>query len=178
MAFGVANQSLPGRGPTPGLRFLAYSIVSIALMFLDRREGWMEEVRYGLQAATYPLQLAVSSPSAAWGWVRESVRTRETLRAENSELRNRLRNIELRSMRYEALAQENAQLRGLSASLPPVAEKWLVAEIVHVELDSLRPRVLINRGSNNGVFKAQAVLSDEASWARPRMWGRGARKSS
>ena len=161
MAFGVANQSLPGRGPTPGLRFLAYSIVSIALMFLDRREGWMEEVRYGLQAATYPLQLAVSSPSAAWGWVRESVRTRETLRAENSELRNRLRNIELRSMRYEALAQENAQLRGLSASLPPVAEKWLVAEIVHVELDSLRPRVLINRGSNNGVFKAQAVLSDE-----------------
>ena len=161
MAFGVANQSLPGRGPTPGLRFLAYAIVSIALMFLDRREGWMEEVRYGLQAATYPLQLAVSSPSAAWGWVRESVRTRETLRAENSELRNRLRNIEIRSMRYEALAQENAQLRGLRESLPTVAEKWLVAEIVHVEIDSLRPRVLINRGSNNGVFTAQAVLSDE-----------------
>ncbi len=161
MAFGVANTSLPGRGPTPGLRFLGYAILSIALMFLDRREGWMEQVRYALQGATYPLQLAVSSPSAAWGWVQESVRTRETLRAENGELRNRLRNLELRTMRYEALAQENAQLRGLSAALPPVAEKWLVAEIVHVELNSLRPRVLINRGSNNGVFKAQAVLSDE-----------------
>jgi rod shape-determining protein MreC len=160
MAFGVANSSLPGRGPTPGLRFLGYAILSIALMFLDRREGWMEQVRYVLQGATYPLQLAVSSPSAAWGWVRESVRTRDTLRAENGELRNRLRDLELRTMRYEALAQENAQLRGLSAALPPVAEKWLVAEIVHVELNSLRPRVLINRGSNNGVFKAQAVLSD------------------
>ncbi len=161
MAFGVANSSLPGRGPTPGLRFVLYSILAITLMFLDKREGWMEQVRFALQGTTYPLQLAVSSPSAAWGWVRESVRTRDTLRAENSKLRTRLRDLELRTMRYEALASENAKLRGLSAALPPVAQKWLVAEIVHVELNSLRPRVLINRGMSNGVFKAQAVLSDQ-----------------
>jgi rod shape-determining protein MreC len=152
---------LPGRGPTPGLRFVGYAFLSITLMFLDRREGWMEQVRYGLQIATYPLQLAVSSPSTAWGWVRESSRTRDTLRAENNELRTRLRDLELRTMRYEALGQENAQLRGLSTALPPVAEKWLVAELVNVELDHTRPRVLINRGGNNGVFRAQAVLSDE-----------------
>jgi rod shape-determining protein MreC len=161
MAFGVANSSLPGRGPTPGLRFVAYSVLAIVLMFLDKRQGWMEEVRYGLQAATYPMQLAVSSPSTAWGWMRESARTRDALRVENTELRTRMRDLELRTMRYDSLARENAKLRGLSAALPPVAEKWLVAEIVHAELDSLRPRVLINRGANNGVFKAQAVLDDE-----------------
>src|SRR4051794_11500183 len=105
MAFGVANQSLPGRGPTPGLRFLAYAVLAITLMFLDRREGWMEQVRFGLQTATYPLQLAVSSPGAAWGWMREGTRTRETLRAENTELRTRLRDLELRTMRYGAMAQ-------------------------------------------------------------------------
>ncbi|MEJ0036626.1 MAG: rod shape-determining protein MreC [Gammaproteobacteria bacterium] len=162
MAFGVANQSLPGRGPTPGLRFVAYAVLSITLMFLDRREGWMEQVRFGLQTAMYPLQMAVSSPGAAWGWVRESARTRETLRSENTELRTRLRDLELRTMRYEAVSQENAQLRGLRTALPPVAEKWLVAEIVHVEIDSLRPsRVLINRGTSNGVFKGQAVMDDD-----------------
>jgi rod shape-determining protein MreC len=155
MAFGVANQSLPGRGPTPGLRFAVYAILAITLMFLDKRGGWMEQVRYGLQAATYPLQLAVSSPSAAWSWMRESMRTRDSLRAENEALRTRVRNLELRTMRYEALALENAQLRGLRAAIPPVAEKWLIAEIV-----SDRPRVLINRGTQNGVHKAQAVLSD------------------
>jgi rod shape-determining protein MreC len=93
--------------------------------------------------------------------MRESTRTRDSLRTENNELRTRLRNLELRSMRYESLAIENAKLRGLSTALPPVAEKWLVAEVVHVELDSLRPRVLINRGTQNGVFKAQAVLGDQ-----------------
>ncbi len=36
-------------------------------------------------------------------------------------------------MRYEALARENAQLRGLRTALPPVAEKWLVAEMVHAD---------------------------------------------
>ena len=75
MAFGVANQSLPGRGPTPGLRFALYAILAITLMFLDKRGGWMEQVRYGMDAATYPLQLAVSSPSTAWNWMRESART-------------------------------------------------------------------------------------------------------
>jgi rod shape-determining protein MreC len=156
MAFGVANSSLPGRGPTPGLRFALYAILAITLMFLDKRGGWMEQVRFAMDAATYPLQLAVSSPSAAWSWMRESVRTRDSLRAENDELRTKVRNLELRTMRYEALALENAELRGLRSAIPPVAEKWLVAEIV-----SERPRVLINRGTNNGVHKAQAVLSDQ-----------------
>jgi rod shape-determining protein MreC len=161
MAFGVANTSLPGRGPTPGLRFFLYAVIAVVLMFADRRQGWMEQVRFGMQTATYPLQLAVSSPSTAFAWMRELFETRDTLRAQNNDLRTRLRDLELRTMRYEALARENAQLRGLSAALPPVAEKWLVAEMVHAEINSLRPRVLINRGISNGVFKGQAVLDDQ-----------------
>src|SRR3569832_2866209 len=82
MAFGVANSSLPGRVFTPGLRFIGYAVLAITLMFLDRREGWMEQVRFGLQTAMYPLQVAVSSPGTAWSWVRESSRTRERLREE------------------------------------------------------------------------------------------------
>jgi len=159
MAFGVATGSLPGRGPTPGLRFIGYAVLAITLMFLDRREGWMEQVRFGLQTAMYPLQMAVSSPGTAWSWVRESTRTRDTLRMENTELRTRLRDLELRTMRYEALSQENATLRGLRTALPPVAEKWLVAEVVR-DVDNLRPRVMINRGTANGVFKGQAVMDD------------------
>jgi rod shape-determining protein MreC len=159
MAFGVATGSLPGRGPTPGLRFIGYAVLSIVLMFLDRREGWMEQVRFGLQTAMYPLQMAVSSPGTAWSWVRESARTRERLREENTDLRTRLRDLELRTMRYEALSQENATLRGLRSALPPVAEKWLVAEVVR-DVDNLRPRVMINRGTANGVFKGQAVMDD------------------
>ncbi|TLY57815.1 MAG: rod shape-determining protein MreC, partial [Gammaproteobacteria bacterium] len=80
--------------------------------------------------------------------------------AENASLKARQRDLELRSMRYEDLARENAELRGLRAALPPVADRWLPAEIVNVQLSSLRQRLLIDRGAVNGVFKGQAVLDD------------------
>jgi rod shape-determining protein MreC len=161
VAFGTpTRRSLPARGASPGFRFTLYAIVSITLMFLDQRSGWLENARYALQGAAYPIQLAVDSPSAAWGWLQESFETRERLRAENQRLAARQRELEMRVLQFEALERENAELRGLEAALPAVADRWVVAEVVNVELNSLRQRVLVNRGTRNGVFKAQAVLDD------------------
>ena len=129
-------------------------------MVLDQRFDWLERAHYLMQAATYPIERAVSSPLAAWRWTQKSFATRDSLEAENQRLRNRLRDLEVRSMRYDALAQENAALVGLRNSLPPVASRWLPAEIVNIQLDSLRQRVLIDRGSINGVLAGQAVLDD------------------
>ncbi len=151
-------RSLPGRGPSPGFRFTLYAILSTAFMFLDQRHGWLEQARYYLSAAAYPLQLAVNSPPAAWRWLEQSFETRAALQAENAALRNREHALELRSQRFEALARENAELRGLRDALPPVADRWIVAEVVNVDLNSLRQRVLIDRGARNGLFKGQAVM--------------------
>lgn len=160
-AFGTGGSRSQTRGPSLGFRFTLYAMLSIVVMFLDQRHGWLEQARFVLQAAAYPVQLAVSSPSSAWSWLRETFETRDALRAENQLLRARQRELELRAMRYEALERENGQLRGLRDALPPVAERWLAAEIVSIQLNSLRQRVLINRGTVNGVFKAQAVLDDK-----------------
>src|ERR1700730_8312994 len=159
MAFGTGASS--ARGGSPGFRFTIYAILSIIIMFLDQRGAYLEQIRYALNIAAYPVQLLVSSPSTAWRWVQESVATRDALRADNERLLTRNRELELRSMRYEALAHENDQLRGLKDALPPVAERWLVAEVVDIQLNSLRQRVLVNRGTRNGVFKGQAVLDDK-----------------
>ena len=159
MAFGTGASS--ARGGSPGFRFTLYAILSIIIMFLDQRGEYLEQVRFGLSIAAYPIELAVSSPSAAWRWIHESMATRDALRADNARLIARNRELELRSMRYEALARENDQLRGLQGALPPVAERWIVAEIVDIELNGLRQRVLIDRGTRNGLFKGQAILDDK-----------------
>lgn len=160
-AFGVGgNRRLTGHGSPPGFRFTAYALLSIVVMVLDQRGGWLNQVRFVLQAAAYPLQLAVSSPSAAWSWMKESTQTRDALRAENTRLRTRESELALRALNYEGLARENAELRGLKDALPAVADRWLVAEIVNVELTTLRQRLLIDRGTTNGVFAGQAVLDD------------------
>lgn len=163
MAFGVSanRSSSSSRGPSPGFRFTVYALFAVTLMYLDQRGQWLGEVRYVLQAAAYPVQLAVSSPSAAWRWLQDAARTRDALRAENEQLRALQRELELRTLRYQALARENAELRGLRDALPPVAEKWLVAEVINVAPNTFRHSVLINRGTRNGVFKGQAVLDDQ-----------------
>src|SRR3984893_5316624 len=159
MAFGTGASS--ARGGSPGFRFTIYAILPIIIMFLNQRGAYLEQIRYALNIAVYPIQLAVSSPSAAWRWLQESVATRDALRAENERLITRNRELELRSMRYEALAHENDQLRGLREALPSVADRWIVAELVDIQLNSLRQRVLVNRGTRNGLFKGQAVLDDK-----------------
>jgi rod shape-determining protein MreC len=160
-AFGTAaGRPLQGRGGSPGFRFTVYGVLSVVIMYLDQRAHYLERVRYALQASAYPIQLAVNSPPSAWRWLKESFETRETLRAENARLHQQQRDLELLAMRYDALAHENGELRGLRDALPPVAERWLAAEIISIQQSSLRQRLLIDRGATNGVFKGQAVLDD------------------
>jgi rod shape-determining protein MreC len=159
-AFGTGTSRASQARGGSGFRFTLYAVLAVVAMYFDQRGHYLEQVRYVLQAAAYPIQLAVSSPPAAWRWLKESFQTREVLQAENARLRNQQRELELRSMRYEALARENGELRGLRAALPPVAERWLAAEIVTVQVNGLRQRLLLNRGAANGVFKGQAVLDD------------------
>jgi rod shape-determining protein MreC len=160
-AFGTAaGRPLQGRGGSPGFRFTLFAVLAVVAMYLDQRAHYLERVRYALQAAAYPIQLAVNSPATAWTWLKESFESRQALEKENASLRARARGLEVLSMRYDALARENGSLRGLAAALPPVADRWLAAEIVNLQMSSLRQRMLIDRGASNGVFKGQAVLDE------------------
>ncbi len=154
------GRSLGGRGPSFGFRFFCYAVISVVLMFYDSRGTWLETARYGLQAAIYPLQLAVNSPSAAWNWLEESFTTREKLQAELEQVRNQLRDQQLITMRQAALVQENAALRGLNAALPDVIEKRLVGEVINTDVSTdQRQRLIVNRGGNNGVLRSQPVIT-------------------
>ncbi|GAC1661286.1 MAG: rod shape-determining protein MreC [Steroidobacteraceae bacterium] len=161
-AFGTGGgRPLQARGGSAGFRFTLYAMLAVVFMYLDQRARYLEQVRYVLEATAYPIQLAVSSPAAAWAWLRATFEARTALQAENARLRAQQRDLELRVMRYDALARENGELRGLQAAMPPVVDHWLVAEIVNIQLNSLRQKILINRGASNGVFGGQAVLDDK-----------------
>lgn len=156
-----ATRSLPQRGPAPGLRFFIYAILAVTLMVLDQRGGWLERVRYGLQAAAYPLQLAMNSPSAAWNWTRKIFEARDALQLENARLREANRVLRLANLRSAALEQENATLRGLRSRLPALVDKWLPGEVIGTESTTLRQRLVVDRGTANGVFKGQAVVANQ-----------------
>jgi rod shape-determining protein MreC len=132
--------------------------LSLVLMVYDQRSQWTVRIRYALMAAAYPVQVAVSSPGAGWRWVTETFRGRAVLEAENAALRQRLRELELAALRAAALEHENAELRGLTAGLPPLIKQWTIAEIVSVDTNSLRQRLVLDKGGRDGVKANQAVV--------------------
>jgi rod shape-determining protein MreC len=147
-----------GRGPSPGLRLFFFALLSLGLMWLDQRQGYLEGLRHALSMVSYPFQVLVDSPSAAWEWLEESFATRERLSRENDELRKRVRESDLRLMRFEDLEQENLRLREMRAATARISERVVVGEILRVDLDPYRHRVIINKGTRDGAYRGQPLL--------------------
>jgi len=158
VTFSSDSRPIISRGPSLGTRFVLLALLSVAVMVLDHREGHLERVREWLSAATYPLQWAVDVPHRVADWLGASYADRASLRAENERMQAELRIANLRLQRFEALEAENSRLRAIRQSSSGIAEQTLVAEIMRVDLDPFRQRVIINKGTEHGVFKGQAIL--------------------
>ena len=156
----LSHDSRPiiGRGPPLGAAFVTLAALSVGLMVADVRYDQLGRVRGWLDAAAYPVQVAIDFPGRAWGWLTGSFADRDRLRRENLELSAKLRLADLQLQRLEALDAENARLREMRSNSTRVAKRVMVASIMNVDLDPFRHRVLLDRGSVDGVFKDQAVL--------------------
>lgn len=145
-------------GPGPGLRLVLLIMLAVALMVLDQRAQQLERIRALLGAALYPLQQVVDAPFTAARWTRETLAARAELLAENERQRAQLFVQSGRLQRMAALEAENARMRALLDSTAKVGDKLLIAEIVAVDMDRLRHRIVLNRGSRDGAFVGQALI--------------------
>jgi rod shape-determining protein MreC len=155
---GGGQHSASARDSAPGPRFVFFAALSVVLIYFDQRDGWGERIRYTLQAAAYPIQVAIGSPRMLWSATAEMMQTRDSLRAENTALRNRERELALTTMRFDALVAENARLRGLRSTLPPLVKQSLLADVVHADLGRLRQRLVIDKGDRNHLYRSQAIV--------------------
>jgi rod shape-determining protein MreC len=156
----VAFRSTDTSGRTSGLllRCVLYCLVALGLIIFDKRYDHLGKIRRALSFVSYPVQLAVASPFEGWHWFRESVTTRDTLRADKARLEAELRVADFRLQRYEALEAESERLRALRESTAGVADRFIVGDIMDVDLDAFRERVLVDKGASQDVFVGQAVL--------------------
>jgi rod shape-determining protein MreC len=145
-------------GPGPGLRLLIMVTLSVALLVVDHRNDYLRDLRRYLGAAVHPLQQAVDAPFAAARWARETLAARQRLISENEQLRRERLLQESRLQRMAALESENARLRALLESTAKVGDQVLIAEILSVDMDPLRHRIVLNKGSAQGAFVGQALI--------------------
>ena len=145
-------------GPALGLRLIVLALMAAGLMVADHRNHHLAAVRDWVATAAYPFQWAVQTPVQAWTAMRESLATKTRVEAENVRFAADNLVLRLKLMRFESLEQENQRLRAARESSSRVVQRSLVAEIVRVDLDPFRQRVLVNKGAHHGVFRGQAAL--------------------
>jgi rod shape-determining protein MreC len=156
----VAFRTTDTSGRTTGLllRCVLYCLLALALIIIDKRYDHLGRIRRILSVVAYPVQIAVASPFEGWDWFRESVSTRDALRADKTKLEAELRLAQFRLQRYEALEAESLRLRALRDNTAGVTDRFVIGNVMDVDLDAFRERVLVDRGAQDGVFVGQAVL--------------------
>tara|TARA_S200000501_G_scaffold253621_1_gene237688 strand:+ start:1727 stop:2599 length:873 start_codon:yes stop_codon:yes gene_type:complete len=127
-------------------------------MFADGRFGYLERVRYGLGYVTTPVYWVADIPTRISFWIDDVFVSRSDLLVENERLREDLLVAQRELQLLESLASENSRLLDLREATQVIAREVMPAEIINVSPDPYSKRILINKGSEDGVFLGQALL--------------------
>ncbi len=128
------------------------------LIAADKRYGHLETLRSSLSVVVYPMQYVLNLPIDVGEWVSESVTSRRTLMEENAVLREQNLLLRSRSQTLAAVQAENLRLRQLLDSARQKGEQVLIADLLAVELDESHRQVVLNKGSQEGVFRGQPFV--------------------
>lgn len=151
--FGRAN-----RRPSSLTRLVFLVALSVFLMVLDHHGQYVPDIRAALSVVIYPIQSAAALPVRASAWVAELFTTERTLREHNERLRTENLAHLARLQKFDALEAENKRLRDLLGSAELVADRAVVAGLVEVSLEPFTRKIVVAKGSRDGVYLSQPVI--------------------
>lgn len=156
-AFAGSPASRPG-DVAGTLRLLAYLALAIALIVLDHRGGWLNQLRARSAVAVQPLWWLAGLPARMGDALNDSAATRTRLAQENRVLRNALLVSGARVARLQTAAAENARLRGLLGAAQRGGLDVQLVPILDIDLDPTRQRLVLDAGGRDGVAVGQSVI--------------------
>ena len=148
------------RGPAPVVRLGFFVSLAVLLMVLDARFRYAEAVRETLAFLAYPLQRIALAPSELLGGASGFFTTQVALKRENEQLKSKELVAASDLLTVEALRAENAQLRRLLEARERIPRPATPAEILYQGRDPFSRRVVIDKGSGQGIEAGQAVIDD------------------
>jgi len=116
-------------------------------------------MRSTISTVMYPIEYLAGLPIKVYDWTTESFSARNKLLSDNAGLRAEQIRLELQLQKLTSLEQENTRLRELLSSVKfSNNERLLIAELLSVDLDPYRQRIVINKGTRDGVYEGQPIL--------------------
>jgi rod shape-determining protein MreC len=146
------------RGPTPLVRLLLCSLLSIALLITDARYRYLDDIRLVAAVIVYPLQRLAAAPGEMLARIGEFFVAQSTLHDNNLRLAEQNLLTGAKLQKYNALAAENAHLRELLAARQRFPERTIAAEVLYAGRDPFTRKIIIDKGEQHGIKAGQPAI--------------------
>ncbi|QIZ85745.1 rod shape-determining protein MreC [Bermanella marisrubri] len=145
-------------GPTLGYRLILSAFICLVLLLADRHLAPTVHLRNALGFFVTPVHWVAGLPMQLGLWAEESTVSRTELLDENRRLKNEALVLKQKVQQMVSLRAENNRLRELLNASEQLDDDVLVAELIGVDPDPYTHEVILNKGSEQGVFVGQPIL--------------------
>jgi len=135
-------------------------VLSLAFLVADVRFSYLETLRQVAAVVVYPLQRIAAAPAGIARRIGDFFTTHGSLREENARLKQENFENAALLLQLKALQAENRQLRELLAARERLAIELVAVEVLYAARDPFSRKLVIDRGSQQGVHPGQPVVDD------------------
>jgi len=150
------------QGPSPVVRLVFFATLSLLLLFIDARYKHLENIRSILALPIQSLQRVATGistqPGIWWDQISAYVDTQGNLVHENTQLRQEHSANTVQLLKLQVLQAENEHLRKLLDVSQQADYPMQMAEIVYVDRDIFKRKILIDKGSQKNIEPGQVVM--------------------
>ena len=154
-------KGLFAREASAGYLLAGLATLSVLLVFVEANTRFLVPVRSVIGTIAQPVYVLANVPTNIWqggGWFSDVVSDRTGMRARITQLEKQVADLSAVSQQFVAMREENNRLRELLGSSARVPGQKLIAELVAVVPDVQKHRVVINKGTVDGVAVGAAVI--------------------
>jgi rod shape-determining protein MreC len=163
MPLGTLDRTPPPffrQGPSALTKLLLCAALAVFLMVADARFKLATPVRAAVALVLHPVQRLLLAPVDAWEQLQDYLRGTERAMAAEDQARRQLVQQAERLSRAEQLQAENQRLRALLELRPALQVPTIAAEVLYEASDPYSRKVVIDRGSQQGVQAGAPVIND------------------
>lgn len=149
------------QGTPARVKVIVFVLAAIALLFIDSRLQVLGRVRHVIGMAIYPVQRAAMVPRDLFEAASDYLTSAGTLHEEVSQMRQKEMQDAQLLQRAQFLENENEHLRGLLGMSKRISVPSVPAEILYDARNTFVRKVILNKGSKNGVLPGQPVIDEK-----------------
>jgi rod shape-determining protein MreC len=148
------------QGPSALTKLTFCSALAVFLMVADTRFKLTQPLRTVVATALNPVERVLRVPVDAWNGASDYLMGLQNALTQEAAARALLAKQAERASRVEQLQNENKRLRALLDLRPAITVRTQPAEVLYEASDPFSRRVIIDRGSTQGITVASPVMNE------------------